>query len=114
MGRNAAGEIGKSEDLHAIAVENLSEHGSFDVAAALDCQIHDDASALHGADHFRGHNNRRFASEDLSGGDDDVGLAANFFHAFALFAELLVGQRFGVALFGLAGFANVNAHKTGA
>ena len=44
----------------------------------------------------------------MRGGDDYVRFGADFFHAFALLLELLVGQRLGVSVLGLAGLADVN------
>ena len=109
--RHASGQIRNADDFHAFAVDDLVVDDAFDVAAGVNREIDDHAAGLHGVEHFRGHQNRRPASEDLRGGNDHIGIAAGFFHRVALLLDLLLGQRLRVALFGLAGFSNINLEK---
>mgnify|MGYP007106197417 CR=1 FL=1 len=113
VGGDTAGEVGEAEDADAVDEDFFAEFGAFDVAAGFDGHVDDDAAGLHALDHVGGEDDGGFASEDLGGGDDDIGGGTMFGHGFALDLQLFFGEGFGVAVLGLAGFAEIDFDEFG-
>ena len=105
---NAAGKVGKPEYAHAANVDFFIDCGALDVAAGFHGEVDDNAAGFHGLNHLFGDDDRRFAAEELCGGDNDIGLGADFRHGLALHGLLLFGKFFRIALFGLSGLAKVD------
>jgi hypothetical protein len=102
-----AGDRGRervqADDAHAVVGDDLlARDGALDVAAGGGGEVDDDRAGLHAGDGGGAEQARRGAPEDLGGGDDDVALRDDLGHLHALPLELLVGERLGVALLGLA------------
>ena len=87
--------------------------GSLDIAARGRRHVDDHAARTHRCEHGRGQDARRRPAEDLRGGNDHVRLRHLFGHHFTLLGQLLLGQRFGVALRRLPGFPEIDLHKFG-
>src|SRR5580704_18090663 len=103
------GNIGGSQDLHALMDHSFAGLSQFAVASANSGEIHDDGTGLHGFDHGLGDQNGGALSGHGRGGDDDVVLANDLKHQFALAAVEIFVHGFGVAafVFGLVGGSDV-------
>ena len=105
-------QIREADDQHAVCVNLFIDLRSGHISAALYGQIDDNRTLGHAADHVFGDDYRRFAAKQLGGGNDNIGDSANFSHPLALLLELFFGQRFGITVFGLAGFTQIDFYKT--
>ena len=87
--------------------------GALDVSARGRRHVDDHAARTHGFQHGRSQDARRRPAENLRGGDHHVRLRHLFGHHFTLLGQLLLGQRFGIALRRLPSFTEVDLHKFG-
>ena len=85
--------------------------GSFHIATGCRGHVDDHAARSHGFDHRCSENTWSGTAEDLRRGDDDVRLRDLLGHHLALLGQLFFGQRLGIALRRLPGFAQVHFDK---
>ena len=107
------GRFAKSNNFHAPDLKHFVMLQAFDVAAGLDGGIDDDAARLHLPHHLGGDDHGCFASENLSSRNHDVRGRDAFGQQFALFLDLLRGERLCVAIGSLGNFADIEFDEAG-
>ena len=103
--RHAARQVALADDGHAADLDRFPRHGALDIAARLDCHVHDHRARFHRRHHVGRENARSRATENLRGRHHQIGTGAQRFHPLALAGQLFRRQLFGIALVRLPRFA---------
>ena len=107
-------QIALADDFDAFHIDDLVQHGPFNVSARFHRHVNHDATRLHAQDHVTGHDARCRSSEKLCGGDNDVGRRDDLLLAFLLKFNLFRCQSFRVTLLCLSDFAQIDFDELGA